>query len=38
MARVRSATRTSPTTIYTHLTEPTRVPLRKLLDKVMSGF
>jgi integrase/recombinase XerD len=26
------------TTIYTHLTEPTRVPLRKLLDKVMSGF
>ena len=26
------------TTIYTHLTEPTRVSLRKLLDKVMSGF
>ncbi len=26
------------TTIYTHLTEPTRGPLRKLLDKVMSGF
>jgi integrase/recombinase XerD len=26
------------TTIYTHLTEPTRASLRKLLDKVMSGF
>jgi integrase len=26
------------TAIYTHLTEPTRVSLRKLLDKVMSGF
>ena len=26
------------TTIYTHLREPTRVSLRELLDKVMSGF
>ncbi len=26
------------TAIYTHLTEPTRASLRKLLDKVMSGF
>ena len=26
------------TTIYTHLTEPTRVSLRKLLDTVMRGF
>jgi site-specific recombinase XerD len=26
------------TTIYTHLTEPTRASLRKLLDKVMGGF
>ncbi len=26
------------TTIYTHLTEPTRVSLRELLDTVMSGF
>ena len=26
------------TTIYTHLTEPTRASLRKQLDKVMSGF
>lgn len=26
------------TTIYTHLTEPTRASLRKLLDKVMSGL
>ena len=26
------------TTIYTHLTEPTRASLRKLLDKTMSGF
>ncbi|HZT88908.1 MAG TPA: tyrosine-type recombinase/integrase [Stellaceae bacterium] len=26
------------TTIYTHLTEPTRASLRKLLDTVMSGF
>src|SRR5215831_2718443 len=26
------------TTIYTHLTEPTRASLRKRLDKVMSGF
>jgi len=26
------------TTIYTHLTEPTRASLRKLLDKVMTGF
>ncbi len=26
------------TTIYTHLTEPTRASLRELLDKVMSGF
>ncbi|MFZ1415555.1 MAG: tyrosine-type recombinase/integrase [Defluviicoccus sp.] len=26
------------TTIYTHLTEPTRASLRKLLDKMMSGF
>ena len=26
------------TTIYTHLTEPTRASLRKLLDRVMSGF
>jgi hypothetical protein len=26
------------TTIYTHLTEPTRASLRTLLDKVMSGF
>ena len=26
------------TTIYTHLTEPTRASLRKLLDEVMSGF
>src|SRR5262249_17804809 len=26
------------TTIYTHLTEPTRASLRKLLDMVMSGF
>ena len=28
----------STTTIYTHLTEPTRASLRKQLDKVMSGF
>ena len=26
------------TTIYTHLTEPTRASLRKLLNEVMSGF
>lgn len=26
------------TTIYTHLTEPTRASLRKLLDKAMGGF
>jgi site-specific recombinase XerD len=26
------------TAIYTHLTEPTRVLLREVLDKVMSGF
>jgi integrase/recombinase XerD len=26
------------TTIYTHLTEPTRVSLRDVLDKVMSGL
>lgn len=26
------------TTIYTHLTEPTRASLRKLLDEVMSGL
>jgi hypothetical protein len=26
------------TTIYTHLTEPTRASLRKLLDKVMSDI
>jgi site-specific recombinase XerD len=26
------------TTIYTHLTEPARASLRKLLDKTMSGF
>jgi integrase/recombinase XerD len=26
------------TTIYTHLTEPTRASLRKLLDKIMSGL
>jgi integrase/recombinase XerD len=26
------------TTIYTHLTEPTRASLRTLLDTVMSGF
>lgn len=26
------------TTIYTHVTEPARASLRKLLDKVMSGF
>jgi site-specific recombinase XerD len=26
------------TAIYTHLTEPTRASLRKLLDTVMSGF
>ncbi len=26
------------TTIYTHLTEPTRASLRKLLDKVMSNL
>ncbi len=26
------------TTIYTHLTEPTRASLRKLLDRIMSGF
>lgn len=26
------------TTIYTHLTEPTRASLRALLDKVMSGL
>ena len=26
------------TTIYTHLTEPTRASLRSLLDRVMSGL